>query len=294
MNTTDVAILLSLARTQSFTATANQTYVTKQFVTKTIQNMEQDFGFPLLFRDHNTVSLTDAGQQLVDFLKRCDSKYCSTHISNRLFTHRPYIWVAVEDWIGLSYRLNRALNRYETENQCIIRVTQVGDGTAIGLLKFGEVDAVITSRYCTNSLEQFCRVRELEELGLSLHIAARHHLATQESEIILQSLPYLDTLVGEHSLDEATVRIKRLLSGVSCEPKQIHIKKNLSSVITEVLLGNGVTVQPEKEPLSDILAIPLRRSVTSVFVTLKKTHSPTVDHLGLALECALGGKSNDR
>lgn len=289
MNDAAISFFLSLARTGSYTATANQMLTTKQFVSKTIQTMEKELGFPLFIRDSHTVVLTSEGRQMADFFHDCDSRYCVANSANRLFAAQRYIWIAVEEWVGLFPELAKLFNQFERENNCTIRLKQTADGKAMGLVLAGDADAAITSRYCAGLLDSVCCTTALYERGLCLTIAADHPLATQLETSALQTIPFLTVFAGEHSPLEVYERINRELPGHGGAHPDIRIKHSLAAVFAEVLLGNGVTALPRREVSKEMLQVPLRRTVTTAFSRLRSPRIAAVLELEAFLKQAMGG-----
>lgn len=64
--------LISLAKTQSFTQTAKQLFITQPAVSQQIASLETELNFPLVIHEHNRITLTAAGFKLASFAKQTD------------------------------------------------------------------------------------------------------------------------------------------------------------------------------------------------------------------------------
>lgn len=67
-----INIFLHAAKLRSFSEAANELHITQPLVSRTIANLEKQFGFPLFIRGHHFVALTPCGSLLAD---KWDSLY---------------------------------------------------------------------------------------------------------------------------------------------------------------------------------------------------------------------------
>lgn len=81
--------LISLAETQSFTKTAAQLFITQPAVSQQITSLETELNFSLVLREHNHISLTEAGLKLAKFAKQMDLE--SQKVINSLKTGTEHL-----------------------------------------------------------------------------------------------------------------------------------------------------------------------------------------------------------
>ncbi|CAJ1195787.1 HTH-type transcriptional regulator CysL [Companilactobacillus paralimentarius] len=81
--------LISLAKTQSFTKTAAQLFITQPAVSQQITSLETELNFSLVLREHNRISLTEAGLKLAKFAKQMDLE--SQKVINSLKTGTEHL-----------------------------------------------------------------------------------------------------------------------------------------------------------------------------------------------------------
>lgn len=289
MNDVMIAYFLSLVRSKSYTATAEQMFTAKQVISKTIKTMESELGFPLFLRGSHSVALTAEGKQLAELLTDYDRRYFAASSSLRRYSDRRDIWLAVEEWVGLSPEITRALNAYEKMTGCPIRIRRVRNGKAMGMLLADNVDGAITSNYCAAPVASLCRITALEERGMCVDIAANHPLSMQMETQALETLPFFAVYSGEHSQEEVYGRVNRLFSELGYTTPQIQIKQGLAEVYAEILLRNGFSILPERVVSDEILQVPLLRTVSVVFASLKKAVSPETANLETYLKKTVGG-----
>ena len=72
MNQLGILCFTSVARTQSFSATARELRISQQAVSKHIRTLEDELGFPLFLRSYQTVQLTKAGEQMLNYFDQRD------------------------------------------------------------------------------------------------------------------------------------------------------------------------------------------------------------------------------
>src|SRR4051794_15667164 len=65
----DLVAFMAVARERNFTRAAAQIGVSQSALSRTVRALEKRLGLPLLTRTTRSVSLTDAGQRLVDTIE---------------------------------------------------------------------------------------------------------------------------------------------------------------------------------------------------------------------------------
>lgn len=74
MNSNQIKIFLNIAKTLSFTETAQQLFLSQSTISKNIKNLEKELDVELIKRSHQKISLTKAGQLFYERMQRIDSE----------------------------------------------------------------------------------------------------------------------------------------------------------------------------------------------------------------------------
>lgn len=96
---------LEVARNQSFTKAAEKLYITQPTISKTIRNMEDEWGVTLFYRQGKRIELTDAGhimyqqaQQMVDSFQRV-----SAELEDLMNLKRGHLRIGLPPMVGSSF-----------------------------------------------------------------------------------------------------------------------------------------------------------------------------------------------
>ena len=96
---------LEVARNQSFTKVAEKLYITRPTISKTIRNMEDEWGVTLFYRQGKRIELTDAGhimyqqaQQMVDSFQRV-----SAELEDLMNLKRGHLRIGLPPMVGSSF-----------------------------------------------------------------------------------------------------------------------------------------------------------------------------------------------
>ena len=96
---------LEVARNQSFTKAAEKLYITRPTISKTIRNMEDEWGVTLFYRQGKRIELTDAGhimyqqaQQMVDSFQRV-----SAELEDLMNLKRGHLRIGLPPMVGSSF-----------------------------------------------------------------------------------------------------------------------------------------------------------------------------------------------
>ena len=96
---------LEVARNQSFTKAAEKLYITQPTISKTIRNMEDEWGVTLFYRQGKRIELTDAGQimyqqaqQMVESFQRV-----SAELEDLMNLKRGHLRIGLPPMVGSSF-----------------------------------------------------------------------------------------------------------------------------------------------------------------------------------------------
>lgn len=280
MNDFEMACFLAVARTGSFVAAANEMYTTKQNISQTIHKLETELGFPLLMRDSHSVSVTEAGRLFREHLFELSDLRYKPDARQRQITLRPIVWVGIDDWIKPPNPVARFLNDYERRHGCTFRFVETDSTDAIRMLRDGEVDCALISSYCARRLDRICAIHPVAEVEAGIHIARRHPLSGCRDLKRFAEVPHLTCRAGEDCDEEVIERLKKQTGKLGYEPKEIRILPNLSSVVVEALLCNGLFLVARTPPHKEIVQrLDTNLSVSLVFARRRDTVIPELAQL---------------
>lgn len=275
MNDFYMACFLSVARTLNFALAADELYTTQQAVSRNIQNLEQELGFPLFHRHYHSIQLTLAGQEFYN----CISVFShNLSLYSRIIENddsADSLRIGWTTWAGPSSELNAKIKDFSElySRKLIIKVFEVSDIEILDYLRTGEVEIAFIPRYLTGNLGDEFSVLPIMEVPLNIVIEVDHPLISLPSIAgVLSALPHITSYAGEHSEDDVRKRIHREYIKLDYHPQTINILPNLESAFTEVLMGNGITFSPSNRftNCKDLVMIPLPRTVTISAVRLRK------------------------
>lgn len=81
-----VKSFLLLAEELNFSQTARRLYITQQALSAQISSLESDLGFPLFIRTTKSVRLTEAGEKIATFFRRCEADFQALTMTYRKAT----------------------------------------------------------------------------------------------------------------------------------------------------------------------------------------------------------------
>ena len=275
MNDMEIACFFSVARTGSFTISARELSSTQQAVSRNIQALEEELGFPLLHRGAQTVSLTWAGRRFMQWRMEHDAQISVLERQSHRLSPEGMneLYIAWNDWIGCPVGMEEDIRRF-TEAYPHVRLhTRQGSTEEVtGMLLDGNADIAILPEYCTHDLRglivtpafavqplyiisrQFDRMPSAEELSASTQLAA---------------------VMGEGSKEAALRRVQMFCAEIDVTPRRVEIMPNVRSTFSQLLCGGCYTIAPVSGGLHGLKAVPLPGAGTKlVFVTPQGRVSP--------------------
>lgn len=281
MNTSAVACFLSAARTCSFSDTAKELHLTRQAVSKNIQEMEKEVGYPLFHRHLFPLMLTTAGAKLYDYYYNYDFDLSSARrIFGGTIDSNPHLRLGWGTWNKPGIRLLDALQAFSVEKHVLMGVVQGSEKEMLEHLRVGEVDAVFMTQYTASFMREPYTAICLSELPMRLGIARNHPLLKESEgavEHIFRTLPYLACWSGEGTEDEVIGRVDRELAAFQILPPRIDILPNPETVFLQVMLGNGVSCSPDAHIYGyGVENIVLKRTVSQCLVWLNRNTNPAI------------------
>ena len=239
MNDLDIFCFTSVARTKSFSITARELRISQQAVSKHIKNLEEEFGYPLFFRDHFTTELTKAGIYLLEYFSKRDriiqdmKKDFESLKPNSSLTIGLSQWTKCPDWV--INRLNEfRINTPESE----LRLLDLDANEALTLLREGNIDMLFTTRYMTRYLPARWKCIEIAALPIYLIMSRRSPYTSDQ----LFLYPFYTVFAGEEDENQAVIRVRRTCAKLGFTPQNITVCHDMGSVMLNVLLNSGLTL----------------------------------------------------
>lgn len=268
MNELSVLCFLSVTDTHSFSNTARELKITQQAVSRHIQNLEEELGFPLLIRDQNFVTPTAAGIYLLNFFH--DSNMRLQEIADKTApVMNTVIRIGISDWIGNAFWIRQAAldfrRKYPEQS---LFFYELNAKEAQELIDHQLLDCYLTTNYeLEHILVPFTRIA-VAETDLCLAVSSERETKNF----------HLCTAAGETEDLSVQARDLKLYTELGLSPKPLKLYPNNASVHLNASIGNGSCFAPAcgqimKNP--HLTFDPLSRKVDLVFGVFQKD-SPEV------------------
>ncbi|NTV91393.1 MAG: LysR family transcriptional regulator [Clostridiales bacterium] len=311
MNDLGIICFLSIARTLNFSITAKELSITQQAVSRHVQKLEDELGFPLFLRHYHSIRLTKAGENYYRLFSEFESKLVTVFnmYRNRFDSGNPVLRIGWTDWLGYPKWLCDSFSSFKTDYAGLeLSVCQGSAHKMKELLVNGEVDlAVMTGCSAANislpvsinadeSINSAFKIETLQEIPLYLIIAANHPLAQNKSvPEILPALPHIAADAGEASNESILRRVRHDYAKLGLIPGEITIASNTGSAYVNVLLGNGISFSAGNDfaqTEGKLLYLPLESTVTIAAVSRAENTNP---YTGLFIKQirGFGGNSHE-
>ena len=273
----EISCFLSVARTGSFTVSARELSSTQQAVSRNIQSLEDELGFPLLNRGGSSVTLTWAGRRFLQWRTEHDAQLSALERQSRRLSAegKDELYVAWCDWTGCPPGLDEDIRAFCQGYQNVRLHTREGSCEEVmAMLADGNADIAVLPEYSTHDLRGvvvspafmtqplYVLSRDMRELPPMGELSAMRQLAAP---------------MGEADEEATRRRIRMFCAELGFTPKNLTLAPNVRSTFTQLLCGNCFTVAPAPEGLRGLHRIPLPgRELRLVFVTPQGRLSPWV------------------
>jgi len=291
MNDMEIACFLSVARTGSFTISARELSSTQQAVSRNIQALENELGFPLLHRGSQAITLTWAGQRFMQWRTEHDAQLSALERQSRRLSPEgaDEIYLAWNDWTGCPAGLEEDIRAFcETYPRARLHTRQGSTEEVFGMLHNGNADIAVLPEYSTHDLTGLIVTRPFDAQPL--------YLISRDLEAIppmdeLSSLTQLAAPMGEGSEEGTRRRVQMFCAELGVTPRQLVIMPNVRSTFTQLLCGGCYTIAPVSGTTQRLHAVPLPGlTARLVFVTPQGKMSPWVSLLESFIRQRRSGK----
>lgn len=255
MNQLGILCFTSVARTQSFSATARELRITQQAVSKHIRSLEDELGYPLFLRSYQTVHLTRAGEQMLQYFDQRD------HLLNGIQDHfhsaqtTPPLRIAWSQWLGAPDWFRQALTEFGAAHPSINLATYDLNAKEMSLfLQNEEVDILLTTQYAAGYLPVLWNSIPVGKEPIYLLGSKRVNYNFEDCSLF----PFFATYAGEFNEQGVLSRVQKECERSNIYPKNIEICPNMGSVCLNVLVRGGLTLGIRIPPLMNSNEFVLR------------------------------------
>lgn len=277
MNDTSIACFLSVARTGSFTISAQELISTQQAVSRNVQSLEEELGFSLLDRNGRAVELTWEGRLFYNWCVDGDRQVTlAAAAARRLMGDEANIlrlgWC---DWTGCPPEAADGIRAFSEQYPACTLDFREGSADEIKTsLLDNTLDLAILPEYFTHNMSGITVSEPF--MSLPLYAAAgTQQVFAGESPTPAELTPMKQLAAHFGSPDDTDVRkfIDYLCADLGVYPEHLEIMPNVPSTYSELLCGPCYTICPQTSHAlrrGDLHFYPLGTSVPLVFVRAHK------------------------
>ncbi len=277
MNDMEISCFLSVARTGSFTVSARELSSTQQAVSRNIQALENELGFPLLHRSSQSVTLTWAGERFLQWRREHDAQVAALERQSRRMSPQgaDELYVAWNDWTGVPPGLEEDIEGFRAAYPNVRLHTRQGSTEDVSaMLQDGNADIAVLPEYGTHGLRGLVITPPFA--SQPLYVISRDIAVLPPMEE-LSAITQLAAPMGEGSDEAALRRVQMFCAELGVSPRQVKLMPNVRSTFTQLLCGGCYTIAPVSGALEGLRAAPLPGpGVRLVFVMSPGRVSPWV------------------
>ena len=264
MNSLDILCFTSVARTRSFSIAARELLISQQAVSRHIKVLEDELGFPLFFRNFQSVQLTEAGELMLRYYMERDSFIASFQKELARAGAKRVLHIGYSQWLGRPSWFTRLLERFSAD--CPDAGVFVHDLTAEEMrdaMKDGELDILFTTRYASRFLPVAWDVKEIREEPLYLLSGSQNPYSEHRPPMHT----FCGETAGEPDPESVKIRVRGLCDALGIRPGAVRVVPDMGSVCMDILLHGSlafVVHRPTASDNPDFSLFPLDRTATSV------------------------------
>ena len=273
----EISCFLSVARTGSFTISARELSSTQQAVSRNIQALEEELGFPLLHRGIQAITLTWAGERFRQWRTEHDAQLSALERQSRRMSPlgKDELYIAWNDWTGCPIGLEEDIRGFcDTYPNVRLHTRQGSTEEIKTMLSDGNADIAILPEYSTHNVTGLIITPPFTSQPLYIISRDMDTLPPLED---LASVTQLAAAMGEGSEEATRKRVNMFCAEIGVSPRQVVILPNVRSTFTQLLCGGCYTIAPVSGTMQGLRAIPLPgQGARLVFVTPQGRMSPWI------------------
>ena len=273
----EISCFLSVARTGSFTISARQLSSTQQAVSRNIQALENELGFPLLHRGSHAVTLTWAGERFMRWRMEHDDQLSALERQSRRLSPQgaDELFVAWNDWTGCPEGMDEDIRGFRQRYPNVRLHTRQGStAEVLRMLEDGNADIAALPEHTTHNLRGMIVSAPFSRQPL--YVVARDADTVHDPEA-LASARHLAAPMNEENEDAIRRRITMFCAEAGFAPRQIDVMPNIRSAFSQLLCGGCYTIAPASQATAGLRRRELPGpGLRLVFVTPQGRVSPWV------------------
>jgi hypothetical protein len=238
-----IKCFITVVNEQSFAKAANALFVSQPAVSKSISNMEQEFGFPLMERKYGELRLTPAGAKLYDFFVKMDQSYQEVidEIRQSMQASAETILIGCPDTWDPAKFYDKIMDHFK-ENFPSIRLEIEGSRLPdlLGRLQSGALDLIMTYELY-RPVQYGFSVQRLTDTGCGILYSKSHYKNVKT----LADLNGADFLIFDVDVEKKFGKVvKKICSDWGFTP-QIKNFNRFGTALFNMTCGNGVLLYTE-------------------------------------------------
>ena len=246
MNQLAILCFTSIARTQSFSATAHELRISQQAVSKHIRSLEEELGFPLFLRNYQYVHLTRAGQQMLEYFEQQEQLIGRISDHFRAEQNTPPLRIAWSQWLGAPDWFREAILDFGREHPGLrMAAYDLNAEEMASALNNDEIDVLLTTQYAAGYLPVPWKTTPVAREPILLLGSKRVSYDFDDCSLF----PFFATYAGEFNEQGVLARVRKECERSGIYPKNVEICPNMGSVCLSVLARGGLTLGVRIPPL---------------------------------------------
>jgi LysR family transcriptional regulator, transcription activator of glutamate synthase operon len=276
MEIKQIQYFLAVATTGSFSAAADELYITQSSISKQILALEKELGFSLFDRSKRKIILTQAGETFLKHARSLNADYQTMLADLGKYKTAPnfsIIAIPVIAQYGITTHLAQFKNAHPKLN---FTLDEREAGTILPALNNHQYDLAFIRDYTLDGeIYSFLKIARDK---LQVLVSKNHHFAGRKSialaELADENFIMFDkgTIVHELTVDACRQ--------AGFEPRIFYASLRVESILGLVVSNSGIALMMEKiytyhQP-RDVVAIPLQENIESnlVLAWLKNKQLP--------------------
>ena len=249
MNTNQLKYFISVAQTRSFSAAAEENYITQTAMTQQIKALEDDLGLKLIDRSTRPITLTSAGTSFLSdarlILSRLnDARQRALQASNGVFGTIRIGYIKGYERSGLSDQL-RAFHRM-VPGVLLMCYRETSDKLANGLQN-GDYDIIFTWDSTNLKASEEYEAVQIEKARLYAALYASHPLCQREylERIDLKNESIIYMSPSELSDNYGDSQFMDLYHKAGFHPQILCRSTDVESILIMVASEEGISIMPD-------------------------------------------------
>ena len=287
MNWLDMFCFTSVARTQSFSVTAQELMISQQAVSRHIKALEDELGVPLFLRGSQRIRLTIAGERMLQYFSRRGDLLEEFKRSASSHKDASVLRVVSSHWLGLPAAFQPILDRFRQRHpEITVLLCDLSSSEMLETLQRGDADILLTTRYAAGYLPIQWQITPIFEEPI-YWVASSDTFAPHS----ISFRTHMADTAGEPDESCIRARVLTMYDRLGLRPGPLEFYPEMGSVCMNLLLRDGVSLGVEKPALwknPDYELLPTGLTATAVLCVPPHSGRTPADEL---LFCAKEAQS---